>query len=76
VSTLEPKLSYNAMKLFQAGAPTGWAGRKIAQALFLNYVFLCEFEELRSPKRKPADQVRHKATMCRLKCYSLGVLAI
>ncbi len=61
------------MKLFQAGALPGWAGRKIAQALSLNSVFLCEFEELRSPKRKPADQVLLEATMCCLHVLPLLV---
>ena len=29
---------------------------RIAQALGLNYVFLCEFEELYSPVRNPSSQ--------------------
>lgn len=33
-------------------------GRHIAEQLGLNYVFFCEFEELHSPLRSPALQVR------------------
>jgi hypothetical protein len=36
-------------------------GRAIAEALQLNYVFLCEFEELHSPLRTPLTQVRFAA---------------
>lgn len=32
------------------------AGRRIAEALHMNYVFLCEFEELWSPVRDAASQ--------------------
>lgn len=35
------------------------AGVEIARALGLNYVFLCEFEELRSPLRDARSQARH-----------------
>ena len=33
-------------------------GREIASALQMNYVFVCEFEELRSPLRTLQTQVR------------------
>ena len=33
------------------------AGKHIAEALGLNYVFFCEFEELKSPLRSKAAQV-------------------
>lgn len=36
---------------------TSNAGKYIAEALGLNYVFFCEFEELHSPFRSKALQV-------------------
>lgn len=33
------------------------AGHRIAEALHMNYVFFCEFEELWSPLREPSAQV-------------------
>ena len=36
------------------------AGLKIAEALQLNYVFVCEFEELRSPLRNARSQVSYQ----------------
>ena len=33
-------------------------GREIAAALQMNYAFVCEFEELRSPLRTPQTQVK------------------
>lgn len=51
------------------------AGQKVAEALSLNYVFLCEFEELHSPKRKPVDQVLWKATLRMLKTITCNTCA-
>ena len=41
------------------------AGRRIAEALHMNYAFLCEFEELHSAKRTTRDQV-HPSELLRL----------
>lgn len=40
------------------------AGLAIAEALQLNYIFLCEFEELESPLRDTRSQVRSWLRTC------------
>ena len=39
------------------------AGRRVAEALHMNYAFLCEFEELHSAKRAARDQVLSRSLL-------------